>query len=141
MGLETIVRAYLMLFWPETGDFSKTTMLDYKIATAQFDESLAEEARKVRSYYEDVGIVQITKPADYVGDNTSAVYDFGWKKLEEKRIRRDRNITRLFIVRVEHAGKADVIAKYFPQIIFKRYMDGDKELRYVPLSQGSKALN
>ncbi|MBU2638620.1 MAG: hypothetical protein KJ955_06615 [Nanoarchaeota archaeon] len=142
MGLETILKAYLMIFWPETGPLSKTTMLDYKIVTAQFDESMPVEQIKVNTYYENIGAVPADKPADYVETHRGEMYVFGWNKLEKTtKQKRDRNISRVFFVRIKHAGLADGIAKGFPHLLFKKYMEGDKELRYIALSKGSSVLN
>lgn len=142
MGLETLLKAYLMLFWPETGPLSKTTVLDLRMAAVRFDESVPEVGRKLETFYEGIGTAQVKKPADYAESHRMEMYAFCWSMLEKATaIKRDRNIGRVFFFRVPHQGEADRIAKAIPVLLYNKYMKGDTDLRYLALSKGSSVSN
>lgn len=75
MALETMVRGYLMSYWPDGGLMSSVTTINYGLIEVSFDEEHAtDEDSKFKWSYRDIGSVTVKEPVDNVHKNAVALH-------------------------------------------------------------------
>lgn len=100
-----------MAYWPETGDLSQTTLLEYALITLHFDETKPPQEISVKGTYENIGILRVSGPVDFVAGHLAEFYKVGWQAMvAEGHAGPDRNIKCVSAVKLRNAGQVKAAA-------------------------------